>query len=71
MSETLQDGLDACSKALGEATPYAPAQLATLVKEPGLESGTFGCSLRHFLPPCPSDPQTLCAPHQLGVGGKI
>lgn len=33
------------------------AQLATLAKEPGLESGTFGCSLRHFLPPCPSDAQ--------------
>lgn len=35
----------------------APAQLATLAKEPGLESRTFGCSLRHFLPPCPSDAQ--------------
>lgn len=33
------------------------AQLATLAKEPGLESGTFGCSLGHFLPPCPSDAQ--------------
>lgn len=33
------------------------AQLATLAKEPGLEFGTFGCSLRHFLPPCPSDAQ--------------
>lgn len=43
-------------------------QLATLAKEPGLESGTFGCSLRHFLPPCPSDAQH-CAPCWLGVGG--
>lgn len=31
------------------------ALLATLAKEPGLESGTFGCSLRHFLPLSPSD----------------
>lgn len=33
------------------------AQLATLAKEPGLGSGTFGCSLGHFLPPCPSAAQ--------------
>lgn len=45
------------TRPLGRPLPMALAQLATLAKEPGLESRTFGCSLRHFLPPCPSDAQ--------------
>lgn len=45
------------------------AQLATLAKEPGLESGTYGCSLRHFLPPCLRG-LTPCAPQGLGGGGE-
>lgn len=43
------------------------AHLATLAKDRGLESGTLGGSLGHFLPPCPSDAQH-CAPHRLGWG---
>lgn len=46
-------------------------QLATLAKEPGLESGTFGRSLRHFPPPCPSDAQHSVLHVGLGWGGVI
>lgn len=49
------------------------ALLATLANEPGLESETFGCSLRHLLPLSPSEAQTLCVPREFEgtVGGMI
>lgn len=72
MPKTLQNDLDSCSKALGEDSPMSLALLATLAKEPGLESGTFGCSLRHFLLLSPSDAHCVL---QIGwgvaVGGVI
>lgn len=60
------------TRPLGRPLPTPLAQLATLAKEPGLESGTFGCSLRHFLPPCPSDTQnTLCSANDSGWGDDM
>lgn len=64
MSKALQNGLDACSKALGEATSHAPGPAGHIGQRARVESGTFGCSLGHFLPPCPSDAQ----PSVLHVG---
>lgn len=57
------------ARPLGSLLPMPLAQLATLAQEPGLESGTFGCSLRHFLPPRPSDAQHSVLHKRLGVGG--
>ena len=48
----------------------ALAQLATLAKEPGLESRTFGCSLRHFCHLVPQTHNTLRSTSARG-GGMI
>lgn len=47
------------------------AQLATLAKEPGLAPGSFGCSLRRFLPPSPSDAQHSVLHIGLGWGDDM
>lgn len=57
------------ARPVGRPLPTPLAQLATLAKEPGLEAGTFGCSLGHFLPPCPSAAQHSVLRTGSGWGG--
>lgn len=58
------------ARPLGRPLPMPLAQVATLAKEPGLESGTFGCSLGTSCHLVPQMHNTLCSTSAWG-GGMI
>lgn len=71
--ELCRMGLDACSKALGKTTSLVPGPAGHIGQRAraGVWSILYsasGCSLRHFLPPCPSDAQHSVLHKRLGVG---